>query len=69
MVPLSEAPVIRVDNLSLKNVLSEIENGKLGFVLVLDQNDHFKGLISNADVRKGLLRNIDSIPEMPVNES
>lgn len=68
MVPLSEAPVIRVDNLSLKNVLSEIENGKLGFTLVLDDKDRFKGLISNADVRKGLLKNIDNIQEMPVNE-
>lgn len=68
MVPLSEAPYIRYSELSLRSVLESIENGKLGFTLVLDDRGKLTGLISNADIRKGLLKNIEQIEEMKVEE-
>jgi pentose-5-phosphate-3-epimerase len=52
---------VNVQNLSLKNVLQAIENGKMGFCVVIDVNGTFKGIISNADVRKTLLNNIDNL--------
>jgi ribulose-phosphate 3-epimerase len=66
MVPLEEAPVIRESDLSLKGILETIEAGQLGFCIVVDETGKFKGLISNADVRKGLLRNLDNLQQMPV---
>lgn len=68
MIPLNESPVIVHANIDLKNVLETIENGKLGFALVTDSTDQFYGLISNADVRKGLLKNIDNIQLMDVED-
>ena len=64
MIPLEEAPVITETALSLKNILQAIEAGQLGFCLVTggEETQHeFRGLISNADVRKGLLRNLDDL--------
>ncbi len=55
MIPLSEAPAIGEAS-SIADVLQEIENGKLGFTLVIDQSETLKGLISNADLRKSLIR-------------
>lgn len=52
---------VNVQNLSLKKVLQAIENGKMGFCVVIDDNRRFKGIISNADVRKTLLNNIDNL--------
>lgn len=73
MTPLIESPTVLEDNLTFENVLKSIDNGKLGFTLVLDNESRFKGLISNADVRKGLLRHLDNLnavsPAEFINES
>lgn len=61
MTPLNECPVIYTTDITFKNSLISIEQGKLGFTLVLDENDGFIGLISNADVRKALLKNFDNL--------
>lgn len=61
MIPLSESPTVIFSELSLEKVLKSIDEGKIGFTLVIDENQDLKGLISNADVRKGLLRNLDDL--------
>lgn len=61
MIPLAESPQINLDDISLEGVLRSIDNGKLGFTLVTDSEKYFKGLISNADVRKGLLKAIENL--------
>ena len=52
---------VNVNKLSLKTVLQAIDNGKMGFCIVVDEEDTFKGIISNADVRKNLLANIEQL--------
>ncbi len=59
MVPISESPKVLKNNITFQLVLESIDNGKLGFCLVLDKNNKLLGLVSNADVRKTLLNNID----------
>lgn len=61
MTPLAESPVILESEMSLKNLLTTIEIGQLGFCIVVDENQKFKGLVSNADVRKGLLKKLDDL--------
>jgi pentose-5-phosphate-3-epimerase/predicted transcriptional regulator len=58
MVPLEECPVVKMESLTLENVLQTIETGNLGFCLVVDENGVLNGLISSADIRKALLRNL-----------
>lgn len=64
MIPLSESPTVNIETIDLKGVLKAIETGQMGFTLVVDSNQNFKGLISNADVRKGLLRHLDDLNTM-----
>lgn len=61
MIPLSECPVVFEEKLDLAAVLKSIEKGGLGFCLVIDENENFKGLISNADIRKGMLAHLDDL--------
>lgn len=68
MIPLHEAPVVRSEELSLQKVLNTIEEGKLGFTLVVDENTRLKGLVSNADVRKAMLRHLDDLNRMKAEE-
>jgi ribulose-phosphate 3-epimerase len=64
MIPIEESPSIRWSELSLENVLRSIDYGRQGFTLVLDDEGKFKGLISNADIRKSLLKYIHNINEL-----
>ncbi len=66
MIPLSESPFVKESDLSLENVLRSIDAGKLGFTLITDEEHTLKGLISNADVRKGLLRHLDDLNETKI---
>jgi ribulose-phosphate 3-epimerase len=66
MIPLSESPIIKTKDLSLKNVLETIETGQQGFCLVVGELNEFIGLISNADIRRGLLKNTDDFNQTNV---
>jgi ribulose-phosphate 3-epimerase len=55
MLEADEIPVIRRDELSIMSVLKTIEDFKMGFTHVADHEGRLLGIISNADVRRGLL--------------
>jgi CBS domain-containing protein len=67
MIPLTESPVIDLKDLSFKHVLETIEKGKLGFALVVKENNEYVGLVSNADVRKTLLHSINDLSNLDVS--
>lgn len=68
MIPLDESPLVSTSELSLEHVLEAIEGGRLGFTLVTDESNKLIGLISNADVRKGLLRSLEDLNALNVEE-
>ncbi|MDX2362662.1 MAG: CBS domain-containing protein [Crocinitomicaceae bacterium] len=68
MIPLEEAPTVNYNDLNIENVLTSIEDGKLGFTLVIDDSNRLNGLISNADIRKAMLKQLADLNRMnPVN--
>lgn len=73
MTPLAEAPHIKINNASTKEILECVENGKMGFSLVLGENNMLRGLVSSADIRKALLAKIDNhqaiAPEDLINKT
>ncbi|MGB0915597.1 MAG: CBS domain-containing protein [Crocinitomicaceae bacterium] len=68
MIPLNESPTVLKSTIDLKGVLESIEQGKLGFTLVVEESNKFTGLVSNADVRKGLLKNIENFNSLSAEE-
>lgn len=66
MIPISESPVVQMNALNLKNVLEKIEIGQLGFCIVTNEAGKFEGIISNADVRKGLMNHLDDLNSINV---
>lgn len=63
MIPIQECPLVQYDSMTFKSVLESIDAGKQGFTLV-EENNQFKGIISNADVRKALIRNFNDLQQV-----
>jgi ribulose-phosphate 3-epimerase len=59
--PVKFLPVLRESDLEFKSVLQTIEKFAAGFVLITDNKGKLNGVVSNADVRRGLLRNADDL--------
>lgn len=68
MRDISESPHIKETDLTLENVLTSMNEGGLGFTMVLGENNHLKGIIGNADLRKGLLTHINDLNSLNMNE-
>lgn len=63
-----ETPIISSRDLNLKNLLQTIENFGFGFAIIENENHQFSGIISNADIRRGLLKNIDNPSNLKLHE-
>jgi pentose-5-phosphate-3-epimerase len=57
MIPMSELPVVQQKDASLNKLLQANEDFKMGCCMVIDESNHLMGLSTNADIRKGLLKN------------
>lgn len=60
MTPLHETPKFSIENLDLKNVLQTVEEGQMGVAMAVDAQNAFIGLVSSADIRKALLKNLNN---------
>lgn len=61
MMTNGEIPVLKPGERSFGNVLKSIEDFQMGFTVLEDNNGRLEGIISNADVRKGLLKKISAL--------
>jgi pentose-5-phosphate-3-epimerase len=60
MTPLHETPKFSIENLDFKNVLQTVEDGQMGVAMAIDANQSFVGLVSSADIRKALLKQLSN---------
>ncbi|MFN8322973.1 MAG: CBS domain-containing protein [Chitinophagales bacterium] len=65
-VPVSYLPVLKQDQLNFIDTLVTIENYGLGFALITDELGRLNGIISHADIRRGLIRNIENLNNVDV---
>lgn len=59
-----ESPIVKLEQLTMQRILETIEHGELGFCMVENADEELIGIISNADVRKGLLKHIDDFNQL-----
>jgi ribulose-phosphate 3-epimerase len=67
MLDIDEIPVLKYDNLSFETVICSIEDYKMGFTNVVDNDNKLIGIISNADIRKGLIRNLKDLNKIKID--
>jgi CBS domain-containing protein len=56
MMPVDYLPILDENDLDFLKVLQTIEAFKQGFVMITDSGSQLKGIISNADIRRGLIK-------------
>lgn len=59
--PVNYLPVLPEVGLTFNQCLQTIEKFGLGFVLVTDAENKLAGIVSNADIRRALLRHMDNL--------
>ncbi|MFT7153544.1 MAG: pentose-5-phosphate-3-epimerase [Bacteroidia bacterium] len=64
MLGFDETPTVSLADITLKSVLQSIEDSRMAFTAVIDKAGFLKGIISNADVRKGLLKSISDLASL-----
>jgi ribulose-phosphate 3-epimerase len=64
MVMTKYLPVLNEKDLAFDKILQTVEDYKQGFVLIVDDNKKLTGVISNADLRRGLLKQINNLSEV-----
>lgn len=68
MLTNGEAPILQSEGQNFSDILQAIERYKLGFVIMADAKGQLKGMITNADIRRGLIRHIDNLNNITVQE-
>jgi len=68
MIDSDEIPVLKSDSVTFYDVLKSIEDYKMGFTMLADDAGIMQGIITNADVRKSLLRNYKNTGDINVND-
>lgn len=63
-IPAEHLPVVNESDTSFKNILQQVEQYKQGFVMVADSKGKLTGVVTNADIRKGLLKHLDNLNEV-----
>ncbi len=59
--PVKFLPVLKQSQLDFKSILQTMEQFAMGFVLITDKDGKLTGVVSNADVRRGLLKNLNDL--------
>lgn len=68
MVNLEECPVLNIKENSTKKALLTIEKYNLGFVMFTNDKGEYCGLVSNADIRKGILNNFENFDKIDLDK-
>lgn len=63
-VPIRHLPVLSESDTGFKTIIKQIEKHGQGFTLITDSKGKLTGVVTNADVRRGLLKHLDNLNEI-----
>lgn len=66
MRTVDELPMLKEKDRSVAGILQSIEDYDVGFTILIDENGKLDGIVTNADVRKGLLKHTDDLNNVSV---
>ena len=64
----NQLPVVLESEASIHNILNAINRGKMGFVALVDQDRVLTGIVTDGDVRRALLRRLDALDGLVVED-
>jgi CBS domain-containing protein len=67
MISKNDAPIVRPDP-TFEEIIRAIEEHNQGWVIVPNRDGTLRGIVSNADIRKGLLHHIEDLNKIQIQE-
>ena len=68
MLDMDETPILHNDKISFFDVLTSIEDHKMGFTTVVNNGGTLQGIITNADIRRCLIKHYNNISNISVDD-
>ena len=68
MITKAHLPVLNINNQNVVSILKTNEQYKMGYCLLVSDNDQFEGISTNADMRKGLLKHPSNFNDLHASE-
>jgi len=68
MLDIDETPKLKAGTVSFFDVLKSIDDFKMGFTTIVNDDDELQGIITNADIRKSLIRNYDNLVNIAISD-
>ena len=68
MRTVEELPLLKLNDRSFTGILQSIEDFDVGFTILIDDDGKLDGIVTNADVRKGLLKHTDNLNNVSVSD-
>ncbi|MCP4135913.1 MAG: CBS domain-containing protein [bacterium] len=68
MIGINQIPIIHANNMLLKDLLLKIEEYKMGFAFIVNGNNKLFGIITDGDIRRALIENINDLNQIKVEE-
>ena len=63
-----ELPLLKLKDRNVIAILQSIEDYDVGFTILIDEDGKLDGIVTNADVRKGLLKHTDNLNNVSVED-
>ncbi len=67
MLQKNEIPILYENNFTFLELLQTIEKYKMGLAIISDSNNKLVGLITNADIRRALIKHFDDIKNTDIS--
>lgn len=68
MIDETDAPVLIEGTYGVTDAIQKIDDGNMGFAIIKSGTGELSGITSNADVRKGLLKNLDNLNNISLTD-
>jgi CBS domain-containing protein len=68
MLDMDETPMLKAGAVSFFDVLKSIDDFKMGFTTIVNDDGVLQGIITNADIRKSLIRNYDNLINIAIED-
>lgn len=68
MIPIDELPVLDIEQATFRDIVETMDSYMQGFVLLKSKDNTLAGITSNADLRRGILRNLDTLASIQASD-
>jgi arabinose-5-phosphate isomerase len=68
MLEANELPILEIETATFQQAVQTMEDDKMGFVFFKNKNNELVGISSNADLRRGILKQLHHLDKISLHD-